>query len=348
MIIKKYYVIIILFSSLFYSSCENFILGPEPENTPENNFNILWKEFDRYYPSFIIRNINWDTLYSIYKPRITPQTSEDEFWDITIGLLSNFNDIHVFMYNWDHTKHYESSRIGNSFDFDIYLIKTKYLNLNYKTAGNGNFTYGRFPGDSIGYIYIRTFSNVSTWYHDIDIIVKELSDVKSIIIDVRDNYGGYEDVFAYIASTFTDKPVNYAEEIYRNGPNHNDFSSPVVNSVIPDLVRNTFTKRTILLTNKKTMSMGELFSLFFQQLPNSEQIGEFTAGGLGATRMFQLPNGWTYYMPVLLHLTISGINLENVGVEPDIYAWNSEEGIKNGYDNILETALNHLKVSSAK
>jgi len=335
---------ILLFLCFIQLSCEEFILGPDPENTPANNFDILWGEFDRYYPSFISRNINWDSLYSVYRPQITRNTTEAELWYIICSMLYNFNDFHVALYNSDGSKAFSSSHFyPNKFEFSLPLVISKYLNNKYKTAGEGNFTYARFPGDTVGYIHIKSFDGNDNWYEDIDGIIRELSDTKAIILDIRNNSGGYVESSEYIGSVLIDHPVTYCKEITRNGPNHYDFTEPVYRTVEHRSNSPFYTKRIILLTNHVTASTAELFALFLKQLPNSEQIGGFTRGGLVGIRGFQLVNGWLYFMPIIVGLTIDGENLQDIGVAPDINIVNTEEEVQYMHiDRQLEFTLQYL------
>ncbi|RPI18127.1 MAG: hypothetical protein EHM58_06825 [Ignavibacteriae bacterium] len=340
LIIKKYLLILVCFLPLI--SCEDLILGPDPENTPTNNFNILWKEFDRYYPSFIVRNIKWDSLYTCYSSRINNDCTDKELWQIIKSLLYNFNDGHVTIYNTNSIYYNSSHRNSNEYEFNLDVVQSIYLDRNFHSAGKGNFTYGRFPGDSIGYLHIAAFSGLSDWAKDIDNIISGLSDVNTLIIDIRNNRGGHVPNFSYIAASFTDKDITFRKEIARNGPKHSDFTSPVTQTISPRKSSPNFTKQIILLTNRVTASASEMFALFFKQLPYSIQIGDSTSGSIGLIRGFQLPNGWLYEMPDGLTLTMDDKSLEGIGVVPDIYVRNTEEEIFRGYDRVLETALEYI------
>jgi C-terminal processing protease CtpA/Prc len=251
----------------------------------------------------------------------------------------------VYIYNRDHTRYFNSSKPANYdfHEFSLDLVKARYLRGNYKTAGEGIFTYGIFPGDSVGYIYISTFDENIIRSHDIDVIVKDLYNARSIIIDVRDNPGGFFDNLEYIASAFINSPVTYLMEKSRNGPGHNDFTSPLYYNIRPRPYARQYTKQIVLLTNRSTASAAEIFAVAFKQLPYSTQIGDSTAGGLGiSNRTFLLPNGWTYHMPETLNLSVGGHSFEGTGVLPDIYVRNSRREIEMGYDRILEYALQYL------
>jgi hypothetical protein len=55
-----------LISSVLFLSCEEMLLGPEPENTPKSNFEIFWKRFDENYALFPVKNVNWDSLHTVF------------------------------------------------------------------------------------------------------------------------------------------------------------------------------------------------------------------------------------------------------------------------------------------
>src|SRR6266496_2248403 len=123
--LKKYFINIlpVIILSLFLISCEDTLLGPDPENTSINNFDIIWKEFDRYYPSFELKHIDWDGLNSRYRKIITSGTNEVELWKCISGMLNYLNDIHVFMYNRDHSWFHSSTNRRYVMQFSIELIE---------------------------------------------------------------------------------------------------------------------------------------------------------------------------------------------------------------------------------
>ena len=62
---------------------------------PENNFNVLWETFNKRYPFFQLRNVNWKKQRDTYRSRVTSQTSDDELFEIFCQMLEPLNDGHV-------------------------------------------------------------------------------------------------------------------------------------------------------------------------------------------------------------------------------------------------------------
>ena len=86
---KSYQLIIVL--CILFASCEKqFERGFE--NTPINNFEIFWNEFDRYYSYFDYKNVDWDSLYTVFKPKITSNTSDNELLNMKILSLYDFEN----------------------------------------------------------------------------------------------------------------------------------------------------------------------------------------------------------------------------------------------------------------
>ncbi len=40
---------------------------------PEKNFEFLWRFFDANYATFPAKHIDWQALYAVYRPRVTPR-----------------------------------------------------------------------------------------------------------------------------------------------------------------------------------------------------------------------------------------------------------------------------------
>ena len=47
-------------------------------NMAESNFESLWNEFNNHYAPFEERGVDWDQQYGIYRPMVTPTTTDQE------------------------------------------------------------------------------------------------------------------------------------------------------------------------------------------------------------------------------------------------------------------------------
>ena len=52
---------------------------------------------DRNYSNFQCKNIDWDDLYSFYRAKISPETTNRELFIIMMELLKQLDDKHVYI-----------------------------------------------------------------------------------------------------------------------------------------------------------------------------------------------------------------------------------------------------------
>lgn len=329
---------------LLFASCEKLILGEDEVNNPENNFEILWNDFDKSYSLFEAKNIDWDNLYSIYRPQVTQNTSEEELWAIITNLLEHLDDSHVTLYNSDESKFFKSGYSLNEQsikEFSKELITTKYLDYRTEMVTEDNLSYGKIKNKDIGYIYLGAEGGTNP--AKIDDIIDVLKNHKAIIFDVRQNTGGDDRYAKRIAGVFADSESIIYSVQTRNGINHNDFDDKKYHST-EKAGDEAFLKPVILLTDRRTISAGEIFCLHMKSFNHITQIGDTTAGDFATlgNRSF-LPNGWNFKYPVQLFLRPNGDYLDgNGGNVPDIFIKNSETDIISNEDKVIEKAIQYL------
>ena len=345
---KKTFRTLALFS-VFFAGCEEFLLGPEPENSPKGNFEILWQTLDENYALFSVKNVNWDSLHVVYGSKVTEATTDSQLWDIATGMLSHLDDGHVMIFNKDFSKIFNSSSLNNrpEDDFSLNVVKTTYLDTSF-TAGAGFLTYGKIKNSNIGYVHIASFNranaaNVTDWTYDIDKVVRELYECDGMIVDVRNNGGGFRNNGHIICSAFIDRERTYFYQRLKNGPGHNDFSQQRAVTIAPRPGTQRYTKKNAVLTNRFTASVSEYAVQIFRTLPYSTQIGDTTFGMLGdVTSVAHLPNGWIFWYPCTFTTTPEGYCPEGIGIIPDILVENTRADINRKRDNVLERAIQYL------
>ncbi len=330
---------LILFALL--TSCESIVVDENQMNTPINNFELLWNDIDKNYGLFGVRNINWDSLYSIYRPQINDQMTDQELWDSITEMLEELDDGHTSINN--ETESFISGYEFNGKSIPEYsksLITDKYLDWRIEVEGEENLSYGKIQGKDIGYIYLGQEGGRNS--DVIAEIIEELQSFKAIIFDIRQNVGGSDKYSFRMAGAFADKSyLAYTSET-RNGPTHEEFGDKVefYTEPIGDF---QYTKPVMVLTDRRTISAGEVFLIHMKNLPQVEQLGDTTAGDFSATSVRRfLPNGWTYNYSIQKLLLPDGTSLDGIGHIPDVYLKNSIEDIEQGNDTVLEGTFVHL------
>lgn len=339
----------VLLLSMLIVSCDETLLGPEPENTAKSNFEVLWKTLDQNYALFPVKRVNWDSLHTVYGSMVSASTSGSELWDISTKLLSHLDDGHVTIFSQDRSKAYNSRQLDYRLadEFSLDLVKARYLS-EYKVTGAGYITYGKIRNQNIGYVYIASFAASNTgnginWAYDIDKAVQDLYGSDAIIINVRNNGGGLRVTGNIINSTFIDHDITYFFQRLKTGPGHNDFGELTPISISPRSGVQRFTKKIALLTNRLSGSGSEYTAQVFKNLSYSTQIGDTTNGSFGEiTNVAQLPNGWIFWYPCSFTTTPDGKSPEGIGVIPDILVENTRADINAGNDKVLNSALSYL------
>ncbi|MGA3287707.1 MAG: S41 family peptidase [Bacteroidota bacterium] len=344
--IKRTFCILIVVFTVY--GCENTFFEPDSANTPENNFEIFWKDFDRYYAQFSVRHIDWDSVYTLYRPQISPSTSDRQLFNIFSNIVLSINDMHVSLYtplgnvSWKqpYPPLYPSMRLINAF---------KYIQGG--AAQKSVFEYRTCQDPSIGYIIIQTFSGqseglsvIDSRYLVIDDILSQWKNMKGIIIDVRWNGGGEMFDAQAVANRFADQSRVCSYYCQKIGPGKDDFSSWKSISIEPKGPYQ-FLKPVVVLTSRATMSAAEFFVGAMQVLPHVTIVGDTTGGGFGDPVLRELPNGWTYRLSTTIGADAQGRIIEGVGIFPDVAVTTTAIDSANGIDRIMEKGIDIIKNS---
>lgn len=333
---------------LTFSGCDAVFLEPDPPNTPESNFEIFWHDFDRYYAQFEVRRVNWDSVYTVYRPQISPATSDRQLFTILSNIVYGINDMHVSL----HTPLgdvYWRGLVTGSYPSKRFINPCKYVQCGPRQSSFIE-RYACQETD-FGYISIPTFSGQGegltigdSRYLVIDEILSQWTDKKGIIIDVRGNSGGNWINAETIAGRFADRERVYSLRRQKTGPGRTDFS-PWKSSVIEPKGSYQFLKPVVVLTSRATASSAEMFALALHVLPNVTIVGDTTGGGVGNPVYRELPNGWTYRLSTEIEADANGRIIEGTGIFPDIAVLTTAADSANGIDRIFERGIDVLRKS---
>ena len=320
--------------------CSRTITNAPPENTPERNFEYLWQEYDRLYAAFELKDVDWDSVYVVYRPQVTPQTTDQELFLIMSRMLSTLQDGHVNLST--STEHYSYTAWWDQYpiNYDRDILRIHYLSGTMKGT-NSPITYSLLD-EQIGYVYIDNFSGAN-WGGHIEIALREMSNIKGLIVDVRNNGGGNEGNARDIAGRFTKEKRLYKHVKWRSGPNHNDLAS--FQAYFEPKGNVKFTRSTVVLTNRRVFSSAESFVLMMRALPHVTVVGDATGGGSsGHSVLRELPNGWLFRVPSALGFALNFEPYhEGNGLAPDVWISTPDELLASGTDRIFETAIDILR-----
>jgi len=325
------------FLAFSLAACETVLFEDDPASDPVANFDALWQEIDEGYAFFEFKNINWDSIYNVYRPRVTPETNALELYDIMADMLFELRDGHVNLNSGFNRSRNWRWFLDHPTNFDEDLVQRNYWQSEEWYTGPLIHTV---LDNTIGYLRYRSFGSRFS-ASQLDLVLARFEEADGIIIDLRDNGGGFGDLPLLMASRFADeRRLAYTFRV-KNGPAHDDFTEPVEVYVEPEGERQ-FTKPVVILTNRMCFSATNFFVTIMQNFPHVTVIGDRTGGGGGTPASAELPNGWIVRYSSTQTFTPDGFNVED-GIPPDIRMDLTEADRLRGVDTMLERAMEEIK-----
>ncbi|MBS1903068.1 MAG: S41 family peptidase [Bacteroidetes bacterium] len=343
----KYVLLLVLVFVM--TGCTDLLLGPQESAKPTAVFDAFWKEFDARYSYFDVFSVNWDSLYSLYRPRISNDMPDSALAATLDSLIVPLHDAHVSLYGAANGKQFSynsNRRVSDStFGFSENVVSSYYLGPSARLGGYGEVVYGSI-NDSLGYMHIGTFidgDDSRGWADRFEYLLDSLRDKKALIVDIRGNGGGSVGNFRTLASEFipTARPVLQVQ--FRNGPAHSDFSQPEPEVLSPK-GKHPWTKPVALLTDRYSISAAEWFTLALRTVPSIIQIGDTTNGSFSGRLDRELANGWLYSMSIERVTDVNGISFEGKGIPPHIVVARPKITTTNRITNdvVLDRAIEEL------
>ena len=207
--------------------------------------------------------------------------------------------------------------------FDIKREKINSISVDHKMLEN-----------DIGYIAISDFADATAdqFMEAFDDLEKK--GMKSLIIDLRSNGGGYVDVSVEIADRMVkDGVIVSVKEKHGLSYKYEDKGDDKYLKV-----------PCVVLVNGNTASASEILTGALRDYKLATVMGTKTFGK-GITQMiFPLDDGSGVKITNSEYYTPNGENVHGVGIEPDVVVeWDYEKYTKDGTDNQLDAAVDYLK-----
>lgn len=335
----------IIYRALFFStivlffSCGNLFTDSNPESTPKNNFELLWTIIDENYCYFNYKDIDWDYQYNVYSNKIDDTMTEEELFDVFADMLGELKDGHVNLYSDFDITRYWNWYLDYPPNFDENIVERYYLGNDYDKAGGLSVKLLR---DNIGYIRYGDFSSLVD-DDNLDHVIEQFQNTDGIIIDIRNNGGGYVYISDLIASRFSGGSQLVGYTRYKIGPGHDDFSDYYPLELYDiDTSRQYYSKKVVVLTNRLVFSSANDFASKMSHLKNVTIMGDTTGGGGGVPISSELYNGWTVRYSANPEYDAKKNHIE-FGIAPDIYIQMDTIAMRKNIDSMIEEAIDHLK-----
>jgi len=187
---------------------------------------------------------------------------------------------------------------------------------------------------NIGYLRFNFFYPLELVKNTIDASMEFLKYTDGIIIDLRDNQGGYNPTDNYLASYFFDNNPIYWSSTFDKPANKVTNDSTFYEIPKTDLED----KPVYILISSNTVSNGEKFSYCMKHLERATLVGTKTYGAANGSDFLILNQNYGIQVPVSnITIPTTNENWESVGVEPDI-----ESKKENSFDIAYIEILNNL------
>lgn len=201
-----------------------------------------------------------------------------------------------------------------------------------------NQVEGKVISNNIGYIQFTSFDETTA--EDFKAKYEELAkqNIKSLIIDLRNNGGGIVDQALEIADYMTDKDAVLLYEVDKNNKEtvRKSKNDAIINMPI------------IILTNENTASASEILAGALKDLGKAKTVGTTTYGKGVIQQILKLNDGSGIKITIEEYQTPNRNKIHKVGIEPDEKVELPESvqnslSIKESEDTQLQKAIEMLK-----
>lgn len=303
----------------------------EFDDTPNGNFEALWKIIDEHYCFFEYKQVDWNAIHDKYQRQLAGNVSDDQLFEVLGNMLAELRDGHVNLYSPFDVARYWTWHEAYPSNYSDSLI-THYLGTHYRMTSGMKY---RILDDNTGYIRVASFAN-GIGAGNLDEIMLYLSSCQGLIIDVRDNGGGLLTSAEELAARFTNEEITVGYMQHKTGRGHNDFSSMEVQTLKPGRGLR-WQKSVVVLTNRGVYSAANEFVKYMRCCPNTITVGDRTGGGAGLPFSSELPNGWIVRFSACPMYDAQG-NSTEFGIDPDCNIQLTESDRLSDRDTIIEFA----------
>ncbi len=328
--IRTAFISLVIFS---FCGCSNLLVNEPSADYNLQDYDSAWKTTKSVYPYFKFKNINWDSLNTIYRP-LAAAAEGDEIYNVLLKMYGVLKDGHVDKKSENgisRPTYFPPREVRDIKTFDPLVVR-KYFDNELLITPDYNIEYGILTGN-IG--YMRIPSLVPDLKGSFASALDYLKNTEALIIDVRNDGGGSDINSDYIVSRLITSSVKNLPVQFSTGG--------IIQYFINPYGPYQYIKPTVLLINGACFSACEDFAAIMKGVPTVTEIGDTTAGASGAPLIYKLPSGKKIRISTQDIMRLDKQPIEWNGVIPDIIVAQTQEDINLGNDKQLERAVQFLK-----
>lgn len=325
---KAISIFILLLLPFMFVAC---VSEDEYDDSPQGNFEALWRIMDEHYCFFKEKGVDWDSIHAVYQPRFNYGMSEGQQLEVLGNMLAELRDGHVNLFaSFDYSR-YWGFHENYPKNYSDSLVRA-YLGTDYRISNGMRY---RVLDDNTGYLRVSTFEN-TFGSGNLDDMLLYFQPCLGLIIDLRDNGGGMLTSAESLAARFTDKETLVGYMRHKTGKGHDDFSSLEKQTLKPAKgIR--WHKPVVVIVNRSVFSAANEFVKYMRHFPKVVIVGDRTGGGAGLPFSSELPNGWSIRFSACPIYDTDMRSTED-GMDPDVYVGLSSTDINRGKDSMIEKA----------
>ncbi|MEH0155458.1 S41 family peptidase [Limibacter armeniacum] len=327
-------------------------ISPKKKSDPVYNFEVFAKTIEENYVFMKLNHLNWDSLYTSFKSKVTANTTDVELYQLMHQLLKGIHDNHGYLEASDavdqelekqeqsivdvHMKEYGDFEIAD-------MVAAHYLKEDL-TKDSWLIRWGEMD-NGYGYILIKamwlfadlqlTEADVNekgyvdayvSKFHQMDegqYIEQERKAVAKLMDGVIQDLKNAETILIDIrfngggqdavSLEILSRLNNTRRKVITQKLKYKAGYSPI-NAIYLEAKDSAYQKPVFLLTSQQTASAAETMALAAMSLPNVKRIGAHTSGALSTALEKTLPNGWHFTISNELFMDTTGTFYENKGV----------------------------------
>ena len=271
-------------------------------------------------------------MRSRYRARVHDGITSRELFDLCSDMLKELQDGHTnLISSFDVSRYWIWEQYP--VNYDERLIDEHYLNFNYRRASGIKY---QILSNNFAYMYYGDFTS-GIGDGNLDVIFSGIATSDGLVIDVRNNGGGYLTNVETLIGRFIDERIYAGSIQHKNGTGHNDFSEPYQYYFEPAHGRVHYNKPIVVLANRGSFSATNNFVSIMKGLDQVTIVGDTTGGGCGLPFTSELPNGWTVRFSACPSYDKDRQQVE-FGIEPDYFVSLTDDDFRQGKDSLIEFA----------